>query len=435
MQGTTMSKETIAIIGSGIAGLGSAYFLHKKYDVTVFEKDTRPGGHSHTITVKEDDREIPIDTAVMIFNQNNYPYLCRLLRELDVPTRRTAATISFQHIPSGTEFVLPNMKQTLSHRPSVTSKAFWLLLKEIVRFGRMAPEVLRDERYASYTIGEYLKEKKLSDDFAQKYLVPFAASLWLADQKMIMQFPIVTLVQYFDNHHLLSPTPKFTRKGKGYAWRTFVGGTKVYRDKLIRLFPESVRLHTPVTKVRRLKNGVEVTTQAGKPMQFDRVIFACHADEALALLADPTPLEKELLGAFTYKANDITLHTDRSVMPQSRRVWGAFNARSGKSKRAPLEQNYYVNLLQSIQADKDYFLAVGNDAEVDPALILQKFSFTHPVYTVEASRAQSKLPMLNRDRTYFCGSYFRYAFHEDALVSAINVCRTITGEDIWGDTV
>lgn len=435
MQRTRVKKEKIAIIGGGIAGLGSAYFLYKDYDITIFEKNNYAGGHSYTTTVKEGKREIPIDTAVMIHNEANYPYLCRLLREIDAPTQLITSTIGIQHLPSGLEFAVPGLNRIFAQRKNLLNIPFYLLLKEILRFGSIAKEVLTDKRFASYTVVEYARERKFSDAFLDQYLLPITAALWSADQKLMRVFPIVTLVQYFDNHHiLLPPLLDATGKERRYLWRGFVGGTKVYREKLLSRFPNALRLKTTVKSVRRFPKHVEVVTTKGEKFTFDKVILACHADESLALLSDPTPLETELLSHFYYKKNSVVLHTDKRVMPKNRKAWASFNSRVGVKENDDLyvEQHYYLNLLQNLPTKKDYFMAIGSHQYVDPKKILQKFTYSHPVYSLASAEAQIKLHKLNENgQTYFCGSYFRFAFHEDALVSALNVVRKITGKKIW----
>jgi len=285
------------------------------------------------------------------------------------------------------------------------------------------------------TVFDYVKHRKFSAAFLERYLMPAAAALWSADPQLIRDFPIVSLVRYFDNHHILRAMPN-TTDGQKYAWRGFTGGTNVYRDKLIGHFPGAVKLNASVKAIKRLPKEIEITTDKGEILKFDRVIVACHADEALSLLHNPTPLEADLLGQFRYKANTITLHTDESVMPKNKRAWATYNSRLSYTSDGSLqiEQNYHMNLLQNLTTKKNYFLAVGSAHIIDPSKILQKFSYSHPIYSVGAVRAQKRLSELNENgRTYFCGSYFRYGFHEDAFVSALTVCRNITDEAIWPD--
>ena len=431
-----MKKEKIAIIGAGITGLSCAYFLHDKYDITVFEKNKYAGGHSNTTTVTDSEgQDIAIDTAVMIFNQGNYPYFWHLLQELKVPTHPVTSTIGFQHVPSGLEYAVPERNAVFAQWRNIFNVPFWLLVRELLRFGKTATEVLDDDRCANMTVEAYAKEKHYSQAFMERYLLPLTAALWSAEPQLIKKFPIVTLVRYFDNHHMLREMPNGSENAQ-YAWQGIVGGTQVYRNKLVDMFPKAMELSRPAKGVRRTANGAEVTDANNVTSAFDRVILACHADEALALLSDATPLEKELLSPFYYKQNPVALHTDASVMPKTKRAWASFNSRLNIAPDGNLKvaQNYYLNPLQNLPTKTDYFLAIGTEEGVDPAKILQRFSYSHPVYSVEAAQAQKRLNELNvNGRTYFCGSYFRYAFHEDAFVSALAVCRAITGEKIWGE--
>lgn len=427
-------KEKIAIIGSGIAGMGSAYFLHKGYDITVFEKEAQPGGHANTVVVQEDGREVPIDTAVVIFNKANYPYFWHLMNELGAPKQRVTSTISFQYLPTGLEYAVPNLNQIFARRRNLAKPAFLSLVRELLRFGTTSGEVLLDDRYAEMTVAEYARNRGYSQAFLQQYLLPLAAALWSADSSVIMNFPIVMLVRYFTNHHMLKPN--LQSKSEKYAWHGFKGGTRVYCQKLVAHFPQAMRYNTGVRAVRRHEKGATVTTTAGQKIEFDRVIFACHADQALGMLVDPTPLEKELLGPFKYKSNSVTVHTDDSLMPRHKRAWAAFNCRVSldKNDQPILHQNYYTNFLQKLDAKQNYFSAIGNNDGIDPAKIIQQFSFRHVVYSVQATAAQARLSELNQNgRTYFCGSYFKNGFHEDALVAALEVARGITGKNIWGD--
>lgn len=435
----SIQKKKVAIVGSGIAGLASAYFLHRDHDITIFEKDMRAGGHINTTIVHEPGGDVPIDTAVMIFNQANYPNFCRLLDELDVPLRPVKSTIGFQHLPSGLEYALPNPSTIFADRRLMTQPAHLRLVKDIVTFGSMAREILaNEEHYAGYTLKQYAEEKRLSEDFLIKYLVPFAAALWSAEPKLIWNYPILSLVHYFDNHHLLGPLARRTSlRPSRYSWRGVPGGAQVYRDKLISKFPKALRLGTGVKSVHRRADGVDVTTTDGKRERFDNIIFACHADEALKLLADPTPLERELLSTFIYRTNQLALHTDASVMPKNRRAWASFNCRidTKDGKITHLEQHYYLNYLQKLPAKNDYFMAVGGGEKFDQNKVLQRFTYSHPVSSMASAKAQKRLPELNTGRTYFCGSYFRHAFHEDAIVSAIDACRALAGRDMWPQKV
>jgi len=411
--------EKLAIIGTGIAGMACGHFLKDSYYVTLFEKNDYVGGHTNTVTVDEQGRDIHIDTGFMVYNEVTYPNLTRLFKELKVNTKPTSMSFSVQHRPSGLEFCGSGISGLFAQRKNIFNSRFYKLLKQIDRFNREAVEIIDNPLYADYTLFEYSKEKKYSNDFLIKYLIPMSSAVWSTRPDLMLKFPAVTLVRFFKNHGFLGLNTQ-------HQWRTVVDGSQAYREKLIAPFKNKIIKDSPVKKIYRETDGVRVQT-AGDEMKFDKVIIASHADEALNMLGEPTQKERDILKNFKYQKNSATLHTDRNVMPKTKRAWSSWNYRiddvEGQLKPSTI---YYMNSLQQVSDKKDYFLSIDDHGLVDPGKILKVIMYEHPVFSVDAISAQKELYKLNEnDRVFFCGSYFGYGFHEDALNSSINLCNKL----------
>lgn len=421
---------TLAIIGTGIAGMGAAYFLRNHFDVTFYEKNDYPGGHTNTLTIKEEGEDVHIDSAFMVYNETTYPYLTRLFQELEVATKPTSMSFSVQHIPTGLEYCGTGLNGLFAQRKNLLKPWFWQMLLEIDRFRKGAVEVLDNESFADMTIDDYMRLRKYSENFFLKFLVPMSSAVWSTPMDRMINFPAVTLVRFFRNHGFLGLHTQL-------PWRTVCGGSRVYRDKILKFFPGRVQLSSAAVRVYSEGPKTWVIDQTGAKTPFDKVIIASHADDALKMLGDPTVDERALLGAFKYQDNLTTLHTDTSVMPKNRSVWSSWNYRidtDGKGNMVP-STVYDMNSLQQASKTKDYFISINGDGTFDPSKVLWQTKYAHPVYDPQAIRAQKSLYKLNQNgRRYFCGSYFRYGFHEDALASALDAVRLILGQNIWGDT-
>ncbi len=418
---------SIAIIGTGIAGMGCGHFLHRKFDITMFEQNDYAGGHTNTVTVDEDGIAIPIDTGFIVYNEVTYPNLTRLFRELDVRTTETSMSFSSQHVPSRLEFSGSGLSGLFGQRKNLFCPSFWRLLLAINRFNREAPEIIDDARYAGHTLSRYVAEKNYSEDFLNKYLIPMSSAVWSTPAEKMLNFPAMTLVRFFKNHGFLGLDTQ-------HQWRTVVGGSRSYRDRLIAPFRERIRLNSRVRSVARQNGGVVLETADGSRQAFDKVIFASHADQTLDMLADAGADERRLLGEFKYQRNTATLHTDSRVMPGHRRNWSSWNYRIEANADGVLIPSivYYMNSLQRVSQKKDYFISIGDPGSVQPGRILKTIVYEHPLYTAGAVAAQKELRSLNKPGpVYYCGSYFRYGFHEDALTSAIEVSEDVRGGKVW----
>ncbi|HEY3756288.1 MAG TPA: FAD-dependent oxidoreductase [Opitutaceae bacterium] len=407
--------DTLAIIGTGIAGLGSAHFLHRHYDVTLFEADVQVGGHSRTIDVPEPGGRpaVPVDTGFMVCNRVTYPLLTALFDDLEVALKPAPMSFSVRHAESGLEFCGSSLNLLFAQRRNLLRPSFWRLLRTIDRFNREAIGALADHGESAVTLAEYVRRRNYGEDFLRLYLIPMSSAVWSTPPELMLRFPAATLLRFFHNHGFLG---LYTQ----HPWLTVEGGARTYVNRLIRPFRERILTGDPVAAVRRGPAGVSVVTRRGDTHRFDRAILACHADQALRMLDVPTEEESRILGAFRYFTNTATVHTDPSVMPRTRRAWSSWNYEIGHDGTAT---HYWMNALQGVSDRENYFVSINRPRAIDRRRVLRTFACEHPLFDLDAIAAQPRLPKLNRDaegttETFFAGSYFRYGFHEDAFASA-----------------
>ena len=423
-----MTKERLAVIGGGIAGLGAAWLLRKRYDVTVFEREKHVGGHSNTVEVDELGRRVPIDTGFMVFNKVTYPYLVRLFDELRVPIKPTEMSFSVRNDELDVEYNGMGFNRVFAQRANLVRPRFLKLLAQILRFFRVANASLDDASLESMSLDEFVRRHRLGDDFLRLYLVPMSASIWSITPGGALDFPAATLVRFFHNHGFLGVTTH-------HPWFTVDGGSREYVKRMLADLP---RAHSslPVASVESRTDGVTVRAEDGAAHAFDRAILAAHADESLAMLARPTPLQEKLLSAFRYQANETLLHTDTTVMPQRKLAWAAWNYRMEPSTEGERPStHYWMNRLQGVSDRENYFVSLNYADRIDPAKVLWRTDYTHPIFDRAALAAQHHLPSINAEsreqRVFFSGSYFRYGFHEDALASAVQCAHAVCGQDPW----
>jgi predicted NAD/FAD-binding protein len=423
-----MSKERLAVIGGGIAGLGAAWLLRQRYDVTVFEREKHIGGHSNTVEVDEEGRRVPIDTGFMVFNKVTYPYLVRLFDELRVPIKPTEMSFSVRHEGLDVEYNGMGLNRVFAQRANLVRPRFLNLLAQILRFFRVANASLHDESLESMSLDEFVRLHRLGDDFLRLYLVPMSASIWSISPGGALDFPAATLVRFFHNHGFLGVTTH-------HPWFTVDGGSREYVKRMLVDLP-ATQAAAPVVSVEDGPEQVTVRTGDGGAQVFDRVILAAHADESLALLQNPTALQDKLLSAFRYQANETLLHTDTTVMPRRKLAWAAWNYRMEPSAEGERPStHYYMNRLQGVSDRENYFVSLNYADRIDPEKVLWRTNYTHPIFDRAALAAQHHLPSINAEsrdqRVFFSGSYFRYGFHEDALASGVQCARAVCGEDPW----
>jgi uncharacterized protein len=419
--------ETLAIIGTGIAGLGCAHFLQRRYALTMYEKSAHVGGHANTVLVEDDSGSVPIDTGFMTYNQVTYPNLTRLFRELSVAPQPSSMSFSVQHLPAQLEFCGSSLNQLFGQRRNLLKPKFWKMLLTINRFNEEAVARLASSRDESQSLGEYIRERNYGDQFRDFYLMPMSCAVWSTPPERMLQFPVATLLRFFHNHGFLGLHTQ-------HPWLTVAGGARQYVAKLSAPFRERIHLRRGVRQVRRENAQVAVTDESGQVDHYDRVILACHADQALAMLGDADDHEHGALREFKYHDNTALLHTDAAVMPSTRRCWSSWNYRVSGDADGVLNPStvYWINSLQNIASPRNYFVSINGEATLRPEKILQRIRYEHPLFNSGAIRAQRELPQLNQrhTRVYFCGSYFRYGFHEDALTSALDLSRELAS-DVW----
>ncbi|MEX1048236.1 MAG: FAD-dependent oxidoreductase [Akkermansiaceae bacterium] len=425
-----MKRERIAIVGTGISGLACGRFLSRKHDVTLFEKEHRVGGHSHTVMVDEGDQKIPVDTGFMVFNEVTYPLLTRLFRELDVMTKPTSMSFSVQHVDRGLEFNGGSLNLLFGQRKNLLSPRYWRMLARIARFNRETVKELAHPQFGEMPLRDYVKARGYGDDFLQWYLSPMAAAVWSSPPERIEEFPARTLMRFWHNHGFLGLDTQ-------HPWRTVSGGSRKYVERLIFPFEQKIRRSAGVRAVSLTSSGVCLTLDDGTQKDFDRVVIAAHGDQALGMLADPTDLETRLLGKFRYQENEAVLHSDPRFMPQTRRCWAAWNYRidpaaDGKSRHST---HYWMNELQGVSDRESYFVSINPPAPPAEETVKRRLVYEHPLFDLEAVAAQEQLPDLHaagsETRRHFCGAWQRYGFHEDGLWSAVNACTEILGGDPW----
>ena len=408
----------IAIVGSGISGLVCAHKLRREHDITLLESEPRLGGHTHTVQVELDGESHWIDTGFIVLNDWTYPHFIELLDELKVGTRPTSMSFSVRCDRSGLEYNGTSLNGLFAQRKNLLRPRFYRLLSEIMRFNREAIAALQglDERT---TVGQFLATGKYSDDFAQQYLYPMGAAIWSCPTGTFAEFPIRFIVEFYKNHGLLNVADRPT-------WRVVEGGSKSYVDAIVRPFADRIRLNAAVARVDRGPDDVTLTFADGARESFDHVILACHSDQALSMLAAPTAVEREVLTAIPYEPNSVVLHTDTSLLPCSRRAWASWNYHVRVDDVPHATVTYHMNQLQHLRSKHEFLVSLNCDELIDPAKIVRRFVYYHPVFTTERFAAQRRhSEMLVANRTSFCGAYWGNGFHEDGVRSALAVCNAL----------
>ena len=415
----------VAVIGTGIAGNVAACRLAGEHEITVFEADRRIGGHTNTVDVIAAGQKWAVDTGFIVFNDATYPNFIALLDELGVESQASDMSFSVRSERDGLEYNGASLNALFAQRRNLLRPSFYRMLLDILRFNREAPALL-DNPGDTISLGDYLDQNGYSSRFVDHYIVPMGAAIWSATPGGMRAVPAAFFVRFFHNHGLLSVNDRPT-------WRVIKGGSRNYLDKLVAGHRDRIRLDTPVEWVRRHAEYIEVKAKGAPVERFDHVFFACHSDQALKLLADPTPEEQEVLGAIGYQQNEAVLHTDHTLMPERRLAWAAWNyhiPRGASDPDGKVALTYNMNILQGLEAPVEFCVTLNYTHAIDPDKIIQTISYSHPVFTEAAVAAQKRHREINgARRTYFCGAYWRYGFHEDGVVSALSALEHFRADE------
>ena len=412
MYHSTGDAVRIAIVGSGIAGNVAAYKLNQEHDITVFESAEYVGGHTNTQQVDDENGQLAIDTGFIVFNDHTYPNFVRLLDEIGQASQESTMSFSVQSEAGDLEYCGSSINAMFAQRSNIFRWSFHRMVRDILRF--YDTDLSRvgsvDD---SETLGTYVNRHAYSAEFVDHYLVPMAAAIWSAEPGSVLEMPVNFLLRFFKNHGLLQilDRPK---------WRVIKGGSAQYVRKLVAAHQDKIRLSSQVQSIRRLHNGVEVESAAGGAETFDYIFIACHSDQALHLLRDATPVEREVLAAMRYQSNEAVLHTDVSLMPKRRLAWSAWNYHIPQESTGHVAVTYNMNILQGLNSNSQYLVTLNNSQRIDPNKILYRVHYDHPIYSSESVASQKRQNELNRGRTYFCGAYWGNGFHEDGVASALN---------------
>jgi len=406
----------IAIIGTGISGLGAAYLLHPHHDITVYEKNAYIGGHSRTIDVTARGKTAPVDTGFIVFNNWNYPNLMGLFERLGVPYQKSEMSFGVSIADGWLEYSSGGL---FAQARNFIRPSYWRMLADIVRFNKQAPRYL--DRDPTITLGQCLDELRMGAWFRDYYLLAMGAAIWSCPVDMILDFPARTYVQFFKNHGLLNIKNR-------PQWYTVTGGSREYVERLTAPFRDKIKLSAGVKRVEARGDQYAVIDNKGDEILYDQVIFACHADEALAMIDKPTEAERAIIGSFSYQPNSIIVHRDMSFMPQRKKCWASwvYLSEERKDDKAVVSLSYWMNNLQGIDTQHPVIVTLNPGRRPQEILIYNEHKFSHPIFNTQAIQAQERLAEIQGQRgLWFCGAYQRYGFHEDGLLSAVNVAKSL----------
>jgi predicted NAD/FAD-binding protein len=411
----------IAIIGSGISGLTSAYYLHKEHDITVYEANDYIGGHTATIDVELKQKWYAVDTGFIVYNDRTYPHFMELMRKIGVKGKATEMSFSVRNDQTGLEYNGHTLATLFAQKKNVFRPSFYRLIFEILRFNKLSKNEVDHPRSNSQTLGEFLEEHRFSESFCQNYILPMGAAIWSSTMADMRAFPLGFFLRFFLNHGLLDVTNR-------PQWYVIEGGSRNYIAPLIAGFKDKIKLNSPVSKVTRHASGVDI--QIGNAVEcYDQVIFACHSDQALKLLDDPSQSEQQLLSAMAYQANEVTLHTDTSLLPKNKAAWASWNyciERTDDVDNALPSLTYDMNILQHIESNETFCVSLNCSQKIDPKLVLRRITYHHPLFNESSIEAQTQKALINGvNRTWYCGAYWRNGFHEDGVWSALEVVKGI----------
>ena len=414
-----MERKRIAIIGSGVSGLTCAYMLNPHHEITLFEQNDKLGGHTNTEYVEREGTVFPVNTGFIVFNDWTYPNFIKLMDKLGVRSEESDMSFSVKCEQSGLEYNGTNINKLFAQRRNLVSPTFWQMIRDILRFNRETVAELEQGKLSdTETLTQYLARNQYSEVFIEKFIVPMGAAIWSSGRAAMNEFPIYFFVRFFKNHGMLSVDDR-------PVWRVISGGSATYIDAMTREFNDRILVGEGVQSVSRSDEAVIVTTTKGNLYYFDEVIFACHSDQALALLESPTSEEQSVLGAIGYQDNEVVLHTDATLLPKARLAWASWNYHIPKHQSERVAVTYNMNLLQNFKTRGTTFCVTLNKTEdIAPDQIIKTFNYAHPVFDTKAVAAQQRFCEISgKNRSHFCGAYWFNGFHEDGVKSALRVCE------------
>ena len=406
----------IAVIGSGISGLSAAYYLSKKFKVDLYEKEDHFGGHSYTYDIKDNQKILPVDLGFIVFNELTYPNLINFYQELKVPYEKSNMSFAVSVKDTNVEYAGKNLSSIFSNKKNIFNIHFLKMIREIISFYKTAPQLLNND-IQNTSLGDYLDQTKISEYFKNYHIIPMVAAIWSMPFSKAKDMPLKLFLNFFINHGL------FKLKDRP-QWFTVAGRSKSYVSKILPEISGEYYKNYKVKKITRSENNVRINIGANDDfVDYDGVVLACHANESLALLAEPSEQEKNILSEFQYVTNNAFLHTDEQLMPKNKLAWSSWNSIS-KQDLTNTCVTYWLNLLQNLNTDKNYFLTLNPIQSIEPEKVIKKVIFTHPYFNLKNTNLQKDLKLLQgKNRTWFCGSYFGYGFHEDGLKSALEVVK------------
>ncbi len=407
----------IAIVGAGVSGLTAAYLLNDEHQLTVFEAADCIGGHTNTVEVASGGKNYAVDTGFIVFNEKTYPHFVALMNRLGVTWRNSDMSFSVQCARTGLEFKPSNLDTMFAQRKNFFRLSFYRMLADALRFRKECEALLDSEGDESRTLGEFLKENRYSEQFVEHFIIPMGEAIWSADPAGFTEFPVRYFAAFFKNHGFLNLKDQ-------PQWLTIEGGSSRYLEPLTRGFAGRIRLNSRVVEIRRSESQVTITPAGGEPETFDQVVIAAHSDQAISMLADPSPQEQEILGNIPYQENDTVLHTDISMLPKHKKAWAAWNYFIPPEETGRVAITYDMNILQGLDAKDEFCVTLNRTQAVDPEKIIRRYTYHHPVYTPTSLSARRRRDEISgKNRTWYCGAYWHYGFHEDGVKSAVEVCR------------
>jgi len=404
----------IAIVGTGISGLTAAYLLNREHDIVVFEKNDYVGGHTHTHDVKTNESSLAVDSGFIVYNEVTYPNFIKLLDQLGVQRQKTTMGFSVKSVKKNLEYAGNSLKTLFAQRLNYFRPSFWIMLRDILRFNKKGKADLANLS-AEIKLGDYLRQNNYSRSFINHYIIHMGSAIWSTKANSMMDMPALFFIRFFNNHGLMQVK---NRSG----WWVIKGGSREYVKKMIAEFDSKIRLNTAVESISRSENKIIIQV-LGKEEIFDAVVIATHSDQALQLLSDSTQQEIEVLSALPYQSNEALLHTDSSVLPKRKNAWASWNYNLDQEVDQPMAMTYNMNILQTLNTNETYCVTLNNNDLVDSNKILKTLYYEHPQFTPEGISAQKRKHEISGiNNTYYCGAYWRNGFHEDGVVSALEVC-------------